>query len=196
MSEEKRQVKFSDWFKTKLIVNRYPLPHEIEKCNYDYIINVSDEYISSCHEAILLKQIKYFWFPMNECRGDMGLNSLYAAMQILWIAEENSEKVLLHCHAGVNRSPTVRDAYYYLRTGKHREFIQIDEESEDRLNEFFLEGKPSNSKQNRLLDNINKGYLPSIRQLENFLQNCSTHFQKEETMRGGGLDWCKIKSNI
>lgn len=190
------KMKFNEWFTQKLIVNRFPLPHEIEKSYVNYIINVSDEYIGSCYDAALKKGIKYFWFPMNECKGDIGLNSLYGAMQILFEAEKEGATVLLHCHAGVNRSPTIRDAYYFLRSGKHREYEPFDEETEERLNEFFLDGKPSNTKRNRLLENIEQGHLPAIKQLESFLGHCVTQFKKEETHRGGGLDWCKIQAKI
>jgi hypothetical protein len=36
---------------------------------------------------------------MNECVGDIGLNSIYGALQILYIAEKENATVLLHCHA-------------------------------------------------------------------------------------------------
>jgi hypothetical protein len=188
-------MKFNEWFTRKLTVDRFPLPHEIEKSNYQYIINVSDEYISYCHNAAMSSFRKYFWFPMNECIGDIGLNSLFGALQILWIAEHENASVLLHCHAGANRSPTVRDAYYFLRTKKHRENIQFDEEIEERLSEF-LGGTPMNGKNNRLIDNIEQGHLPSIRKMESFLGYCETQFQKEETHRGGAIDWCKNKSKM
>lgn len=189
-------MKFNEWFISRLIVNRFPLPAEILKADYKYIINVSDEHISYCHDAAMEAGIKYFWFPMNECTGDIGLNSLYAALQILWQAEQEKAKVLLHCHAGVNRSPTVRDAYYFLRTKKHREVIVFDEEAEERLAEWLNIGKSINGKNNRLLENIEQGHLPSIRKLESFLVHCETQFKKEETHRGGGLDWCKLKAEI
>jgi hypothetical protein len=48
------------------------------------------------------------------------LSSIYGALFILWQAEQAQQRVYLHCQAGVNRSQTVADAYYFLRTGKHR----------------------------------------------------------------------------
>lgn len=79
-------MNFKEWFESKLIVGRYPLPTEIQKSNYDVIINVSDEYIFSCHAAAQRVSILYYWFPMNECTS-IGMESIYGAMQILRIAE-------------------------------------------------------------------------------------------------------------
>lgn len=189
-------MKFNEWFLSKLIVNRYPLPGEILKGHYKYIINVSDEYISYCYDAAMEMGIKYFWFPMNECTSEIGLNSIYVALQILYKAEQEQAMVLLHCHAGANRSPSVRDAYYYMRTKKHREMVMFDEEDEERTSEFLNIGKPINGKNNRLLTNISAGHLPAIIKMEKFLDQCAIQFEKEETHRGGGLDACKLKANI
>ncbi len=192
-------MKFEQWFISKLKVDRFPLPGEITKSDYQYIINVSDEHIGYCMSAAAGKNIKYFWFPMSECSGDIGLNSIYGALQILFIAEQEGAKVLLHCHAGVNRSGTVRDAYYFLRTKKHRApkilFLEVEEwllnsqENTDNLTHL-------NKKNNRLIENIEQGNLPSIRKMEKFLINCDIQFQKEETSKGGCLDWSKLKADI
>jgi len=187
---------FKTWFSNNLVVNRYPLPGEITLKKYDYIINVSDEYISHCHTAATNVNTKYFWFPMNECCGDMGLNSLYGAMQILWNAELENAKVLVHCHAGANRSPMIREAYYFLRTGGHFDGFEFDEELEERLNEFFNDGKPFKVQYSRLKANCEGGHLPPLEKTEKFLKFCSEMFQKEETRRGGCLDSCKLKSEI
>lgn len=166
-------MKFEEWFKTKLVVGRFPLPKEIEKSDYKHIINVSDEFIIYCYESAIRSNISYFWFPMNECKEDIGINSIYGALQILRLAEKKNEKVLLHCHAGVNRSPTVAAAYYFMRSKNH-----LPKEN------------------NRMLNNIEAGYLPSIHRMESFLQKASEAFEKEETMRGGYLDSCKLKSGF
>lgn len=186
-------MKFKEWFKYKLEVNRYPMPCEIKKTKFDYIVNVSDEYIPSCLIAAQNEGVKYFWLPMNECMGEMGLNSLYGALQILWIAEQENARVLLHCHAGANRSPTVRDAYYFLRTKSHLNPVIFDSEEERRLDEF-VGGKRSNN--NRLLDNIEQGHLPAIKKLESFIGLCETQFKKDDSMRGGGIDYCKHKAQL
>jgi hypothetical protein len=129
---------------------------------------------------------------MSECIGTMGINSIYGALQILFLAEQKNEKVYLHCHAGSNRSPTVADAYYYLRTGKHlvrekpKPFAELMEWLSLKLEEH----------NNRLLSNVAQGHLPSITQTESFLKNCQIVFKKEEATKGGQLDTCKHLSNI
>lgn len=165
------KVKFKDWFSNKLIVSRFPLPSEIEKSDCDIFINVSDEYISSCHITAVKSNKMYFWFPMNECTKEIGLNSIYGALQIMYNAELDNKKVYLHCHAGVNRSPTVMECYHFMRTG------------------HFLELKNS-----RLKNNVEFGHLPCINSLKEFLKQCQDSFNKSKTMRGGQLDSCKLKS--
>ena len=165
------KVKFKDWFSNKLIVSRFPLPSEIEKSDCEVFINVSDEYITSCHIVANRVGKSYFWFPMNECTKEIGLNSIYGALQIMYNAELENKKVYLHCHAGVNRSPTVMECYYFMRTG------------------HFLELKNS-----RLQTNIEFGHLPCIKSIKEFLKQCQDSFNKDETMRGGQLDSIKLKS--
>jgi hypothetical protein len=69
-------------------------------------------------------------------------------MTILYKAEQSNKSVLLHCHAGKNRSQTVADCYYYMRSKIHRD------------RQF---------KNNRLIENCANGHLPSLRQIEKFL---------------------------
>lgn len=166
-------MKFKEWFDNKLIVNRFPTPKECETMSADIIINVSDEYIEGCYESAVNSGKRYYWFPMGECVSDMGINSIYAALQILYKAEENNKKVYLHCHAGVNRSPTVADCYHFMRTGNHSE-----------------------GKRNRLIENVNYGHLPAIKLMEEFLRQCADAFTKDESMRGGYLDNSILKSQI
>lgn len=184
---------YREWEESKLVVGRFPTPGEISKSNFDVIINVSDEYISSCHDAASSVNKKYYWFPMNEATSDIGLNSLFGALQILWICEKENKRVLLHCHAGANRSPTVRDAFFYLRNGRHRP-RENKNSPKDELDTWL--GITTDSNNNRLLDNIEFGHLPSIRKLESFLKLLHIQFSKEETTKGGALDWSKAKSLI
>lgn len=165
--------KFDDWFKQNLKVSRYPTPQECFEMERDIIINVSDEYIHGCMSEALRAGKLYYWFPLNECTSDMGLNSIYAALQILSNAEKENKKVYLHCHAGANRSPTVADCFYYMRTGR------------------FLE---ESDRQLRVINNIESGHLPAITRLKEFLKQCSIAFERDETDRGGYLDSCKLKS--
>lgn len=174
---EKERLKimksFNDWFNQNLKVSRYPVPKECKEMNFDYIINVSDEFIDSCMEMALKGGKRYFWFPLNECTSDIGINSIYGALQILYQAEKKNKKVYLHCHAGSNRSPTVAECYYKMRTGRYM-------------------GK----KNARVLDNIESGHLPSIRKMNIFLKECSSSFKRDDSQRGGYLDSCKLKAKI
>lgn len=172
-------MKFQEWFDKKLKVSRYPLPDEIKKSGVKYVINVSCEYISSCQKVCMDNNIKYFWFPMDEVSGDIGLNSIFGALQILWIAEQEKASVILHCHAGANRSPTVMEAYYFMRTKKH--FIrEISTESKELFEEMFPDSKNLERQNNRLLNNIEAGHLPAKNKMETFLKKTEEWFLKQE----------------
>lgn len=185
--------KFNDWFEQNLKVDRFPVPSEIEKGNFKYIINVSDEYIPDCHTVANTSNKMYFWFPMNEMCHEIGLNSLYAALQILYIAEQEQEKVYLHCHAGVNRSVVVADAYFFMRTGKHR---LVKKENNIKINFGVERHDEEELVNNRLLNNINDGLLPAKKKMESFLKNCIPVFEREVTYRGGQLDKVKLNSKM
>ena len=193
-------MKFEEWFSKKLVVGRYPTPQEIEKSKFDFIINVSDEYIPACHASSTITNKKYLWFPLNECKADMGLNSIYGAMLIMYMAEMEGKEVYLHCHAGANRSQTVADAYYFMRSKKHRErnTARVDAKANAVL--FGLETESAyKNHNNRLLENIDCGLLPARRKTEAFLIKCEDAFKKafeSDYSSGGMLDWCKVKANF
>ena len=173
-------MKFQEWFDKKLKVSRYPMPDEIKKSGAKYVINVSCEYISSCQKVCMDNGIKYFWFPMDEVSGDIGLNSIFGALQILWIAEQEKANVILHCHAGANRSPTVMEAYYFMRTKKH--YVREEsQESKERFKKMFIGSENFDfNNNNRLLNNIEAGNLPSKNKMELFLKKTEEWFLKQD----------------
>jgi hypothetical protein len=141
------------------------------------VINVSDEYDFGAARCYNDEGITYYWFPMNEVKKDIGLNSLYAAMCVLRYCEEECLNVLVHCAAGTNRSPLVVQAYHFLRTGKQ-----------------VVEDIDGGRWDNRLIRACVRGYLPPQKELEKFLYELGKHFnEKGHRKVGGSLD--KIKRN-
>lgn len=141
------------------------------------LINVSDEYNFYDMHMIQASGVKTYWFPMNECKKDIGLNSLYGAMCVLYSAEECCDEVVVHCAAGTNRSPLVVEAYHYMRTGEHA-----------------LEDIDGGRWRNQLERACSRGYLPPLRELEQFLTQVGQKLRKDGHLVGGGsLD--KIKRN-
>lgn len=165
-------MNFKEWFDKKLTVGAFPVlvneGFKFYEC--DNIINVSDEYYPHIVAHFLSENIKTFWFPMNEKRRDIGLNSIYGAMVILRHAEEANESVYLHCHSGRNRSRIIQACYHFMRSGGHL--------------------KDGNEKYvNRLYRASIRGYLPPMAEMEEFLRNIGHKITK---MKGGILDDCKI----
>ena len=161
-------MKFKEWFSSRLKVTRFPPPEVVHK--FDVIINVSDEHIWENQKEAK----EYYWFPMSECNDNMGIHSLYAAMTILHNSEMHHKKVLLHCHAGVNRSVTVANAYYFMRTGLHQQREIVDRKTELEINSMFVDenGDPvefERDDRNRFEQNSAFGHLPSINRIEKFL---------------------------
>jgi hypothetical protein len=114
---------FRQWFASSVLVGPYPRQTELEGdgrlASYEVLINVSDEYHVALAQMLLTHGKQAHWFPLGEFWG-LSLSSIYGALVILGQAELAQQRVYLHCHAGVNRSQTVADCYYFLRTGKHR----------------------------------------------------------------------------
>lgn len=171
-------MKFKEWFDKKLIVGAYPIMNNryFDAKDYDYCINVSDEFYFTIDFQISQFGCKTFWFPINECKKDNGVNSIYGAMVILYNAEILNKKVYLHCHAGIHRSQLVRCCYYFLRTGE-----QLD----NNWSAFI----------NQLLADCARGYLPPKGEMESFLSQLGQRLPmvKEELM-GGLLDDIKIQT--
>lgn len=112
----KEQFDISDvWFNEKLVVGSYPYMYsQFFNMEYDIVINVSDEFYYGTDTKLTELGAKTFWFPMSEKLDDIGLNSIYGALVVLYNAKKHNKSVYLHCHAGVNRSQIVKAACYYM----------------------------------------------------------------------------------
>lgn len=172
--------KFQQWFTKKLTVGSYPYHENVgfSPKLYDVIINVSDEYypeIDENHTRTRLCQVH--WFAMSEFKKDMGLNSIYAAIIILWYAEQKGDNVYLHCHSGSNRSWTVAAAYYFFRTGAH------------------LDKSTKRGYINKLHQNCAEGMLPPILEMERFLLAVREDL-KDDKMKNGILSMAKVNTIV
>ena len=155
-----------NWLKTHLTVSKYPTTEEVKASGCDVLINVSDLYRP---EAI--PGIREYWFPLGEAFG-FSLSSIYGALKVMYEAYIANDRVLLHCHAGQNRSGTVYECLFYLISGSHAE-------------------EPENSK---LMLNINDGQLPGIYKMEEFLDNCRQVFLDTGNLRP--LDWIRHEMHM
>lgn len=170
----------------KIITNRFPSIYETatngKHSDCHVIINVSDEFYLVNSEKLLQQGKLNYYFPMGESVDSMGLNSIFGALQVLHsIFTFNDDwKVLIHCQAGANRSPTIKQAFYYMMLSEH----------------LFINNGQNDEKNNRLLINIQKGHLPELPKMELFLKKCREAFDHPEKFLGGMFDWVMYESGI
>ncbi len=176
---------FQEWFSRKMAIAAFPTVEKIETGLFDnltYCINVSDIFRPEIDAAFRQIGVAGFWFPQGEAFG-MSLASLFASMRIMQEAEKHDKFLLLHCHAGSNRSVMVADSYYFLRTQEHRKVNQSGL--------IYAESNP-----NRLLLNIDDGQLPGVYKMEEFLESCRETFEDAFADQDRPLDWIKNQLHI
>lgn len=176
---------FTQWFNEKLKVDRFPVPNEIQQGgkhqDINVFINVSDDlYIDYVQEIVRIGS-QHYYFPMGELSEDMGLSSLYGALEVLYHSYSKDLRVLLHCQAGRNRSPTVQCAFYFMMTGEH-------------ITEEYSEGGII-LKSNQLFYNAGK-HLPHLEWIEEWLKNCRHAFDNSDRFLGGKYDYCVDRTNV
>ncbi len=169
-----------DWFYNKVTVSRFPELADIHAGKFNDCkirINVSDIYRPEVDDAFFRLGIHNNWFPLGHSFG-MPLESIYGALRIIRTAEQQGQSVLLHCHAGRNRSVLVADCYYFLSTMTHRE--------KNQKNLVYAKNNP-----NRIIPNVDDGQLPGIYKMEEFLDCCRETFSDSFTDSERPIDWIK-----
>jgi len=184
---ENKTPDIQTWLAEKLKVTRYPVLTEItapEGKWKDYVVflNVSDEFYMDYVLELSKTGRQHFWFPMGECETDMGLSSLFGALQVLYNCWERDMSVLLHCHAGINRSPTTLAAFFFMMTGKH-------------IEEQYSPGGKILIRSNMLIPNCGK-HLPSIEKMDLWLTACKKAFDEPHRFLGGMFDWTLREAGI
>lgn len=173
------------WLSSKLAISKFPSVEDVQDGLYDsyqWRINVCDIFRPEVDAVFKQRGLSSFWFPLGEAFG-MALESLYGALRIMWEAETHDQSLLLHCHAGRNRSVMVADSYYFLRTQEHRQT--------DQAGLKYAQHSP-----NRLLLNIDDGQLPGVYKMEEFLDGCRESFDDSFTEGDRPLDWIKHQMHM
>jgi hypothetical protein len=129
-------MEFKDWFSSCVKVGGYPNHRELDPEGrlraFEVFVNVSDEYNAELAERLVAEGHQSHWFPLGEAWG-LCLASIYGALYVMREAEKRGKRVYLHCHAGINRSQTVADCYYFMRTGEHRPRPWVDGDERNAL---------------------------------------------------------------
>lgn len=170
---------FKDWYAKKLKVVGYPLITDVTSergmyKDYEVFINVSDEYWMSYVNEFWRLGKQNHWFPMGELHEDIGLTSIFGALWVLYESHKRDLAVLLHCHAGINRSQTVRACFHYMMATEHL--------PTERVGSFI-------KADNMLEYNCTYKHLPPMPQMESWLRACKEAFDNPERYLGGMYDW-------
>ncbi len=148
-----------------ITISPHPVGSMEPLLDYDIVLNVSDFLDPELEDFLLANGIKGYWLPLGEAY-EMPLENIYAAMLILWRAERDNKKTLIHCIAGRNRSQMILDCYRYMVTNEY------DEDSSMMLN-------------------VKDNQLPGIYRLEVFLQKCLEVFKYPEIADSAFIDYVK-----
>lgn len=181
MSEEKqldnsKNISIISFISEHIVVDRFPVSKEIKSggkhSGCQVVINVSDEFYLGNSEELMKEGKLNYYFPMGEAGEQMGLNSIFGALQVMHsIYTWNPDwRILLHCQAGANRSPTIKAAFHYMMLGEHA---------------------PGD---NKLIENCEEKHLPPIENMELFLSKCKEAFDNPHKFFGGMFDWVMEKS--
>lgn len=87
----------------KALDNILSVKPDVAAAHYCAVINVSD---SPCASFDYQLKVPSFWFPINEA-GEWGHSPFYGALRVVNEYYKGDKPVLIHCHAGANRSPSV-----------------------------------------------------------------------------------------
>lgn len=70
---------------------------------YSAVVNVSD---SPCATFDYQLKVPSFWFPINEI-GEWGYSPFFGTLKVVNEYWKEGKPILIHCHAGANRSPSI-----------------------------------------------------------------------------------------
>lgn len=115
-----------------------------------HIINVAQKEEPEIKDAILARGITYQWLPTDE-KPHMNLPHILLAVRALREYDRAGESTVIHCVAGINRSRSVVEAYYFAKYGTH-------------LRDEY-DGYP-----NHLIYNCQSGFLPPLEVMEHYLK--------------------------
>ena len=94
--------------------------------------------------------IRVYNFPLIEESYDMGIANIMKALKVLDQFDRKRTRILINCTGGNNRSRTVAEAFYYMKTGEH-----LADEYKGYIN--------------HLVFNCETGHLPHLCEMEHIL---------------------------
>lgn len=172
------------WFASRLLVGGMPTPSDVDPNGRlsarEVFINVCDVYDGPVARQIAMLGAQAHWFPLGEVVG-LCVGSIYGALNMLFSAYVRDRPVYLHCAAGINRSQTVADCFYYMLTKEHRP------------SPWHFIGGGANLPGVMLARNCERGKLPALPLMESWLKEMGNTIS---CIGGGELDSTRMKAGF
>lgn len=130
------------------------------------VINVSSNFNKEVYTRLQEQGIRYFWFPMSELNGDMGLHSIYGALCILRTFVESKVPCIIHCFGGNNRSVVIYESLYYL----------------------CFASWPKDAEGSVVFKNCQNGHLPSLNCYEDFISRIRENLSLEKCLESSSIN--------
>lgn len=82
-------------------------------------ISVTPHYEAKIVDALKVKGIDFYHYPLEEEVDDIGWENIKQAVEILLRYDKEDQRMIVHCDFGQHRSRLVIEAFYYAKYGEH-----------------------------------------------------------------------------
>ena len=151
----KRNIKFRSFLTKADLSNKWIIR------GIGCVINVSSDHNDEVFRGLLEMGIQYNWFPMSEQNQDMGLHSLFGALQMLMSCVKRRIPCIIDCMGGNNRSKVVYESLHYI----------------------CFSSWPFDVEESAVYKNCNQGHLPAITEYQRFISMIRAGIPLDEILR-------------
>ena len=83
------------------------------------VVSVTPYYEAKIVDALKVKGIDFYHFPLEEEIDDIGWENVKHAVEVLQHYDKDDKRMVVHCDFGQHRSRLVVEAFYFAKYGEH-----------------------------------------------------------------------------